>query len=127
MGRGINCAKSLRLIRKKYLKTSISPYKNKRFIANGSVISKFTLEAKQPNSADRKCVKVLLTKEKLKIGAFVPLCGTIDKIKPHDIVTIRAAGGSKGRSKGDFSGISYEVIKINGVCVNALFKRIKQL
>lgn len=125
MGKGINCARQLVLKRKKFLRKIESPYSYRRYIANGSVLAKFNMEAKQPNSAQRKCVRVLLNKEKIKVSAFVPYCGTIEKIKLHDVVTIRAAGGSKGRSKGDFSGIRYEVIKINGVSVVALFKKIR--
>ena len=121
MGKGLNCARDLKLNRKQNLKSISSPYLNKRYICQGSVIKKFTIGAKQPNSGKRKCIKVELKKEKTMISAFVPLCGTIDRIKIHDSVTIRVAGGRKGRSKGDLSGISYEVIKINGVCVRALF------
>lgn len=40
----------------------------------GIVLEKVGVEAKQPNSAIRKCVRVQLVKNSKKITAFVPKC-----------------------------------------------------
>jgi small subunit ribosomal protein S23e len=40
--------------------------------AKGLVVEKVGIESKQPNSAVRKCVRVLLKKNNKKITAFVP-------------------------------------------------------
>ena len=40
--------------------------------AKGIVVSKFQKEARQPNSAMRKCCKVQLIKNGISVGAFIP-------------------------------------------------------
>ena len=45
--------------------------------AKGIVIEKVGVEAKQPNSAIRKCVRVQLIKNGKKIAAFVPMDGCL--------------------------------------------------
>ena len=42
--------------------------------AKGIVLEKVGVEAKQPNSAIRKCVRVQLIKNGKKVTAFVPVC-----------------------------------------------------
>ena len=47
------------------------------------------VEAKQPNSAIRKCVRVQLIKNGKKITAFVPRDGCLNYIEVNSIVVIR--------------------------------------
>jgi small subunit ribosomal protein S12 len=70
-------------------------------------------EAKQPNSAMRKCCKVQLTKNGKQVAAFIP--GNLAQrfIDEHDEVMIQRIGGKQGRSKGDIPGVRWEVIKVN--------------
>lgn len=125
--KGVNCALKLLKNRKKYLKKYLSPYKhvvkskNKYPMASGVVIKFTSREAKQPNSAIRKCAVVELNKTKQQVVAFIPLCGIRNRMKVHDEVLITSIGGSKCRSKGDISGVSYQVIKINNVCIKQVF------
>jgi small subunit ribosomal protein S23e len=44
------------------------------------------IEAKQPNSAVRKCVRVLLKKNGKKISAFVPGDGCLNYLNENDEV-----------------------------------------
>lgn len=81
--------------------------------AKGIVLSKFQKEAKQPNSAMRKCCKVQLTKNGRQVGAFIPGNLAQKFIDEHDEVMIERIGGKQGRSKGDIPGIRYKVIKVN--------------
>ena len=81
--------------------------------AKGIVLSKFQKEAKQPNSAMRKCCKVQLTKNGKQVGAFIPGNLAQKFIDEHDEVMIERIGGKQGRSKGDIPGIRYKVIKVN--------------
>jgi small subunit ribosomal protein S12 len=81
--------------------------------AKGIVLSKFQKEAKQPNSAMRKCCKVQLTKNGRTVGAFIPGNLAQKFIDEHDEVMIERIGGKQGRTKGDIPGIRYKVIKVN--------------
>ncbi|HKL23527.1 MAG TPA: 30S ribosomal protein S12 [Candidatus Nanoarchaeia archaeon] len=81
--------------------------------AKGIVISKFQKEAKQPNSAMRKCCKVQLTKNNRQVSAFIPGNLAQKFIDEHDEVMIERIGGKQGRSKGDIPGVRYKVIKVN--------------
>jgi small subunit ribosomal protein S12 len=81
--------------------------------AKGIVLSKFQKEAKQPNSAMRKCCKVQLTKNGKKVSAFIPGNLAQKFIDEHDEVMIERIGGKQGRSKGDIPGVRYKVIKVN--------------
>lgn len=81
--------------------------------AKGIVLSKFQKEAKQPNSAMRKCCKVQLTKNGKTVGVFIPGNLAQKFIDEHDEVMIERIGGKMGRSKGDIPGIRYKVIKVN--------------
>src|SRR3989344_4845187 len=82
--------------------------------AKGIVLSKVQIEAKQPNSAMRKCVKVQLTKNGKQVTAFLPGDGATKMIDEHDEVIIECMGGKMGKAKGDLSGIRWHVIKVNG-------------
>ena len=88
--------------------------------AKGIVIEKKQLEAKQPNSAMRKCVVTQLIKNGRKVTAFVPGYNAIKLIDEHDEVLIESIGGSKGRSKGDIPGVRWKVIKVNDQSLKAL-------
>lgn len=81
--------------------------------AKGIVLSKFQKEAKQPNSAMRKCCKVQLTKNGKQVSAFIPGNLAQKFIDEHDEVMIERIGGKQGRSKGDIPGVRYKIIKVN--------------
>jgi small subunit ribosomal protein S12 len=88
--------------------------------AKGIVLEKVQLEAKQPNSAMRKCVRVQLTKNGKQITAFMPGDGATKLIDEHDEVIIECIGGTMGRSKGDIPGVRWQVIKVNDQSLKAL-------
>ena len=73
--------------------------------AKGIVLEKIQLEAKQPNSAMRKCVRVQLVKNGKQVTAFCPGDGATKMIDEHDEVMIECIGGAKGRAKGDIPGV----------------------
>jgi len=81
--------------------------------AKGIVVSKFQKEAKQPNSAMRKCCKVQLTKNGKQVSAFIPGNLAQKFIDEHDEVMIERIGGKQGRSKGDIPGVRYKILKVN--------------
>uniref|UniRef100_A0A8K9VB35 Small ribosomal subunit protein uS12 n=1 Tax=Oncorhynchus mykiss TaxID=8022 RepID=A0A8K9VB35_ONCMY len=68
--------------------------------AKGIVLEKVGVEAKQPNSAIRKCVRVQLIKNGKKITAFVPNDGCLNFIEENDEVLV-AGFGRKGHAVGD--------------------------
>jgi len=82
--------------------------------AKGIVLEKVGIEAKQPNSAIRKCVKIQLIKNGKQITCFAPRNNAITFIDEHDEVLIEGIGGRKGRSYGDIPGVRYKVIQVNG-------------
>lgn len=90
--------------------------------AKGIVLAKVQREAKQPNSAMRKCVKIQLTKNSKKITAFVPGNLASRFIDEHDEVIVECIGGKMGRAKGDIPGIRWQVIKVNDQSLQALLK-----
>lgn len=90
--------------------------------AKGIVISKFQKEAKQPNSAMRKCAKVQLIKNGVQVGAFLPRNNAQKFVDEHDEVIIERIGGKMGRSKGDIPGIRYQVVKVNDQPLRLLTK-----
>lgn len=90
--------------------------------ARGIVISKFQKEARQPNSAMRKCCKVQLIKNGIQVGSFIPRNLAQRFIDEHDEVIIERIGGRMGRSKGDIPGIRFQVIKVNEQPLHLLVK-----
>lgn len=90
--------------------------------ARGIVLEKVQLEAKQPNSAMRKCVRVQLIKNGRQVTAFCPREGATKMIDEHDEVIIECIGGSMGKSKGDIPGVRWQVIKVNDQSLDALLK-----
>ena len=90
--------------------------------ARGIVLEKVQLEAKQPNSAMRKCVRVQLIKNGRQVTAFCPRDGATKMIDEHDEVLIECIGGAMGKSKGDIPGVRWQVIKVNDQSLDALLK-----
>lgn len=95
-------------------------------MARGIVLEKVGVEARQPNSAVRKCVRVQLVKNGKVVTAFVPGDGGLNMIDEHDEVIIEGIGGPKGRSMGDIPGVRYKVVTVNGVSLKALLIGKKQ-
>jgi small subunit ribosomal protein S12 len=134
MGKGINAARQLKKARKnqlwndRYYKKRVLHLKEKSDPlggvpqARGIVIEKVGIEAKQPNSAIRKCVKIQLIKNGRQITAFAPGNHAIGFIDEHDEVVVEGIGGRMGRSYGDIPGVRFKVIKVNNVSLNQLVK-----
>lgn len=95
--------------------------------AKAIVLEKVQLEAKQPNSAMRKCVRCQLIKNGKKITAFTPGNNAIKFIDEHDEVLVECIGGKMGRAKGDIPCVRWQVIKVNDQSLDALVhKRIEK-
>jgi len=92
----------------------------------GIVLEKVGVEAKQPNSAIRKCVRVQIIKNGRQVTSFAPGDGAIGFIDEHDEVIIEGIGGAKGGAKGDIPGVRYKVISVNGVSLKELVKGRKE-
>ena len=90
--------------------------------AKAIVLEKSQVEAKQPNSAMRKCVRVQLIKNGKQVTAFCPGDGATKLIDEHDEVIIECIGGAMGKSKGDIPGVRWQVIKVNDQSLDALLK-----
>ncbi|MCC6046005.1 MAG: 30S ribosomal protein S12 [Ignisphaera sp.] len=95
-------------------------------MARGIVLEKVGVEARQPNAAVRKCVRVQLVKNGKVVTAFVPYDGGLNFIEEHDEVLIVGIGGTRGKSMGDLPGVKYKVIAVNGVALTELLKGKKQ-
>ncbi|ALU12001.1 30S ribosomal protein S12 [Ignicoccus islandicus DSM 13165] len=95
-------------------------------MAKGIVLEKVGVEARKPNSAIRKCVRVQLVKNGKVVTAFVPGDGGLNVISEHDEVVIVGIGGPRGRSMGDIPGVRYKVVLVNGVSLDAILKGKKQ-
>ena len=134
MGKGINAARKLKKSRKKTLwsdrgyKRRVLHLKEKSdplggvAQAKGIVTEKVGIEAKQPNSAIRKCVKIQLIKNGRQITAFAPGDNAIGFIDEHDEVLVEGIGGRMGRSYGDIPGVRFKVIKVNDVSLIELVR-----
>merc|ERR1712063_12089 len=121
--RGIQAARKLRGHRRinrwadlKYKKTHLGTvWKSNPFVnashAKGIVVEKVGVEAKQPNSAIRKCCRVQLIKNGKKIAAFVPRDGCLNFIDENDEVLI-AGFGRRGHAVGDIPGVRFKVVKV---------------
>ena len=81
--------------------------------AKAIVLAKIQREAKQPNSAMRKCCRVQLIKNGKEVTAFIPGNLAQKFVDEHDEVVIERIGGKQGRTKGDLSGVRFQVIKVN--------------
>jgi small subunit ribosomal protein S12 len=136
--RGLNTARKLHLVRQKHrwsdryykrrtlhLKEKSDPLEGSAQ-AKGVVLEKVGIEAKQPNSAIRKCIKIQLIKNGRQITAFAVGDGAINFIDEHDEVLVEGIGGRMGRSYGDIPGVRFKVIKVNNVSLNELVKGRKE-
>lgn len=94
--------------------------------ARGVVLEKVGIEAKQPNSAIRKCVKIQLIKNGRQITAFAVGDGAINFIDEHDEVLVEGIGGRMGRSYGDIPGVRFKVIQVNNVSLDELVRGRKE-
>ena len=114
------------------------------------MLEKVGVEAKQPNSAIRKCVRVQLIKNGKKVTAFgasllrpcstrmgvrmqwlisrvviVPNDGCLNFVDENDEVLL-SGFGRKGKAKGDIPGVRFKVVKVSGVGLSALWKEKKE-
>ncbi len=86
----------------------------------GIVLEKVGIEAKQPNSAIRKCVRIQLIKNGRQATAFCPGDGAINYIDEHDEVTVERIGGRMGGAMGDIPGVRFKVIAVNNVSLHEM-------
>ncbi|KAK8832522.1 RS23, ribosomal protein 23 40S small ribosomal subunit [Blastocystis sp. ATCC 50177/Nand II] len=94
-------------------------------MAKGIVLEKVGVEAKQPNSAIRKCVRVQLIKNGKKITAFVPRDGCLNYVDENDEVLI-AGFGRSGHAVGDIPGVRFKVVCVSKTSLLALFRQKKE-
>ncbi|MBT3940498.1 30S ribosomal protein S12 [Candidatus Woesearchaeota archaeon] len=132
--RGLNAAKKLKGRRKKFAECDRWYVRRKYRLnvksdplegapqAKGIVLAKRQVEAKQPNSAMRKVVRVQLTKNGKQITAFVPGNLAIKKIDEHDQVIVAGIGGHMGKTKGDIPQVRWQVIKVNNQSLDMLWR-----
>ena len=95
-------------------------------MAEGIVLEKIGVEAKQPNSAIRKCLRIQLRKNGKQISAFLPGDAALTFVEEHDACTIVSIGGAYHGAMGDLPGIRWKVIKVNGVSLDALIHGKKE-
>lgn len=126
---GLYAARKLIERRKSFRKKRVDPLEKAKYDplenssqAKGIVLEKTQREAKQPNSALRKCVVVQLSKNGKSIVAFLPGNNASKFVNEHDEVMVEGIGGIKGKSKGDIPGIRWKVIQVNGQSLDALTK-----
>merc|ERR1712094_1708 len=74
-------------------------------MGKGIVVEKVGIEAKQPNSAIRKCCRAQLIKNGRKITAFVPNDGCLNFVDENDEGLI-AGFGRRGHAVGDIPGVA---------------------
>jgi small subunit ribosomal protein S23e len=133
--RGIRAARKLRVKRRlnlwadlQYKKAHQNAKWRKPFAgsshAAGIVVEKIGVEAKQPNSAVRKCVRVQLRKNNKRITAYVPRDGGMSFVDENDEVLV-AGFGRSGHAVGDLPGVRFKIIKVAGAGLFALWARKK--
>ncbi len=112
--------------KKKHYKKRASGMRDKYDLLEGSpqgrgiVLEKRGVEAKQPNSGIRKCVRVQLIKNGRQLTALAPYDGAIKFIDEHDEVIVEGIGGAKGGPKGDLWGVKYRVTHVNNQALEML-------
>lgn len=126
---GLYAAKKLKDKRKTFRRQKVDPLKKAKYDplensnqAKGIVLEKTQREAKQPNSALRKCVVVQLSKNGKTIAAFLPGNNASKFVNEHDEVMVEGIGGIKGKSKGDIPGIRWKVTQVNNQSLRGLVK-----
>src|SRR3989339_860875 len=126
--RGFGAAKKLQKRRRQFKLISRSKRKKRVDPLGGSsqakaiVLEKVQVEAKQPNSAMRKCARVQLVNNGKQVTAFMPGDGAQKLINEHDEVIVECIGGKMGRAKGDIPGVRWQVIMVNDQSLNALLR-----
>ena len=126
--RGLGAAKKLQKRRRTYKLARRSVLKKKSDPLAGAsqakaiVLEKIQVEAKQPNSAMRKCCRVQLVKNGKQVTAFMPGDGAQKLINEHDEVIVECIGGKMGRAKGDIPGVRWQVLKVNDQSLSALLR-----
>ena len=85
------------------------------------MLEKIGVEAKHPNSAIRKCVRVQFTKSGKKSQPFVPRDDCLNFIEENDEVLV-AGFGCKGHAVGDVPGVRFKVVKVANVSLLTLYK-----
>lgn len=93
--------------------------------AAGIVVEKIAVEAKQPNSAVRKCVRVQLKKNNKRITAYVPRDGGMSFVDENNEVLV-AGFGRSGHAKGDLPGVRFKIVKVAGCGLYALWSHKKE-
>ena len=89
-------------------------------MAAGIVVERIGIEAKQPNSAIRKAVRVQLKKNNKRITAYVPRDGGLSFIDENDEVLVIGFGRS-GHAVGDIPGCRFAVAKVANTSLLALW------
>ncbi|MFZ2070084.1 MAG: 30S ribosomal protein S12 [Halobacteriota archaeon] len=138
MGKGIYAARKAKDKRKKFRRSDMNYVRRVlrsarkadplegAHMGRAIVLEKVGIEAKQPNSAIRKCVRVQLVKNGKQVTAFCPGDGAIKFIDEHDEVLIVGMGGRKGRSYGDLSGVRFKVLAVTDISLHELIKGRKE-
>ena len=129
---GLFAGRDLKEKRKKQ-RWSISTYKRRKLgldkksnpfagapQAKGIVLEKVGVEAKQPNSAVRKCVRVQLIKNGKSITAFLPRDGAMNFVDEHDEVHVEGMGATQGGAMGDIPGVRFKIFKVNNTSLREL-------
>ncbi len=132
MGKGNYAVRKLNKDRKKFrwsdrkymtralnLKKKVDPLEGSPR-ARGIVLEKLGIEAKQPNSAIRKAVRIQLIKNGKQVTAFCPGDGAISFIDEHDEVTVEGIGGMMGGAYGDIPGVRYKVVAVNNMSLREM-------
>ena len=88
--------------------------------AAGIVVEKVGVEAKQPNSAVRKCVRVQLKKNNKRITCYVPRDGGMSFVDENDEVLV-AGFGRSGHAVGDLPGVRFKIMKVASTSLLALW------
>ncbi len=135
---GLYAAAKLRKKRKKFRWSDVT-YKRKKLgiarkfdplegapMARGIVLEKVGVEARKPNAAVRKCVRVQLVKNGRVITAFVPYDGGLNVINEHDEVIVERIGGPEGRAYGDLPGVRFKVVLVNNTSLRAILEGKRQ-
>merc|ERR1719213_966590 len=93
--------------------------------ASGIIVEKLGVEAKQPNSAIRKCVRVQLKKNNKRITCFVPRDGGLSFVDENDEVLV-AGFGRSGKAVGDLPGVLFKIQKVASTGLFALWSHKKE-
>merc|ERR1711862_50606 len=125
-----NLRKNERWVDKDYKSSHLGGEYEKPFACSshskGIVIEKIGIEAKQPNSAIRKAVRVQLIKNGKKVAAFVPNDGCLNYLDDSGDEVLVAGFGRSGHAVGDIPGVRFKIVKVANVSLHALFTGKKE-